>query len=79
MRIIIAGAFAIGSYLAKLLSRNKQEVVLMDQDEEKLGKLAIDYDLLTMHASATSIRSLKRQGWRILTSSSPSRPMRAII
>ena len=59
MRIIIAGAFAIGSYLAKLLSRNKQEVVLMDQDEEKLGKLAIDYDLLTMHASATSIRSLK--------------------
>ena len=31
----------------------------MDQDEEKLGKLAIDYDLLTMHASATSIRSLK--------------------
>ena len=41
MRIIIAGAFAIGSYLAKLLSRNKQEVVLMDQDEEKLGKLAL--------------------------------------
>ena len=42
MRIIIAGAFAIGSYLAKLLSRNKQEVVLMDQDEEKLGKVLND-------------------------------------
>lgn len=59
MRIIIAGAYAIGSYLAKLLSRNKQEVILMDRDEEKLGKLASDYDLLTMNASATSIRSLK--------------------
>lgn len=59
MRIIIAGAYAIGSYLAKLLSRNKQEIILMDQDEEKLGKLASDYDLLTMNASATSIRSLK--------------------
>ena len=59
MRIVIAGAYAIGSYLAKLLSRNKQEIILMDQDEEKLGKLASDYDLLTMNASATSIRSLK--------------------
>ena len=59
MRIIIAGAYAIGSYLAKLLSRNKQEIILMDQDEEKLGKLASDYDLLTMNASATSVRSLK--------------------
>ena len=31
MKIIIAGAFAIGSHLAKLLSRTNQDVVLIDE------------------------------------------------
>lgn len=29
MKIIIAGAYAIGTHLAKLLSRNDQDIVLM--------------------------------------------------
>ena len=34
MRIIIAGAYTIGTYLAKLLSRNNQDIVLMDESSE---------------------------------------------
>ena len=36
MKIIIAGAGNVGTHLAKLLSREKQDIILMDDDEEKL-------------------------------------------
>ncbi len=38
MKIIIAGAGNVGTHLAKLLSR-KQDIILMDDDEEKLTAL----------------------------------------
>ena len=59
MKIIIAGAYEIGSHLAKLLSRNNQDIVLIDDDEERLNNISSDYDLLTMHASPTSLKALK--------------------
>ncbi len=62
MKIIIAGAYAIGTYLAQLLSRNNYDITLMDSNEENLEKLGRDYDLLTMAASPTSIKSLKEAG-----------------
>ena len=31
MKIIIAGAGAVGTHLAKLLSREKQDIILMDE------------------------------------------------
>lgn len=62
MKIIIAGAYAIGTHLAMLLSRNDQDVVLIDEDEERLGNISSDYDLMTMHASPTSIKTLKDAG-----------------
>ena len=62
MKIIIAGAYAIGTYLAKLLSRNNQNIVLMDESIEHLEKIGADYDLMTMNASCTSPRSLKEAG-----------------
>ena len=34
MKIIIAGAYAIGTHLAQLLSRNNEDTVLIDSDEE---------------------------------------------
>ncbi len=51
MKVIIAGASAIGSYLAKLLSRNDYEITIIDQDENALEQLNRNYDLLTMDAS----------------------------
>ena len=62
MKIIIAGAYAIGSHLAKLLSRNNQDIVLIDDDEERLENVSADCDILTMHASPTSLKALKDAG-----------------
>ena len=62
MKIIIAGAYAIGTYLAKLLSRNMQDIVLMDEDPENLEKISSEYDLLTMECSPTNIKGLKEAG-----------------
>lgn len=62
MKIIIAGAYAIGTYLAKLLSRNDQDIVLIDEDEERLDSVSSDYDLMTLHASPSSIKTLKNAG-----------------
>ncbi|HEY9544314.1 Trk system potassium transporter TrkA [Prevotella sp.] len=62
MKIIIAGAYAIGTYLAKLLSRNNNDIILMDDDAERLEQLGTDFDLMTLCASCTSIQALKDAG-----------------
>ena len=62
MKIIISGAYTIGSYLARLLSRNKQDIVLMDECSENLEKISNEADLLTMEGSTTSIKNLKEAG-----------------
>ena len=62
MKIIIAGAGNVGTHLAKLLSREKEDIILMDEDEDKLMPLSSNYDLLTINASPTSIKKLKEVG-----------------
>ena len=62
MKIIIAGAYAIGTHLAMLLSRNDQDIVLIDEDEDRLDNLGSDYDLMTLHSSPSSIKTLKQAG-----------------
>lgn len=62
MKIIIAGAYAIGSYLAQLLTRNNYDITLLDDVSENLDKLERDFDLLTIEASPTSIKALKTAG-----------------
>ena len=59
MKIIIAGAGAVGTHLAKLLSREKQDIILMDDNEERLSTLSSNFDLMTVTASPTSIQGLK--------------------
>lgn len=62
MKIIITGAYGIGTYLARLLSRNKEELTVIDDDDERLAKIGSDYDLLTMHGSPASVETLKAAG-----------------
>ena len=62
MKIIIAGAGAVGTHLAKLLSREKQDIILMDDNEERLSTLSSNFDLMTVAASPTSIKGLKEVG-----------------
>ena len=62
MKIIIAGAGNVGTHLAKLLSRERQDIILMDDDEEKLSTLSNNFDLMTVTASPSSISGLKEVG-----------------
>ena len=62
MKIIIAGAGAVGTHLAKLLSDEKQDIILMDENEERLGKMNNNIDLMTVNHSPTSINGLKTAG-----------------
>ena len=39
MKIIIVGAGEVGSHLAKLLSKENQDVILVDSNESKLSNL----------------------------------------
>ena len=64
MRIIISGAGAVGTHLAKLLSRECVEICLMDESRERLGQLDANYDLLTKQGSPTSIEDLRDIGIR---------------
>lgn len=62
MKIIIAGAKAIGSHLAKLLSRNNEDVTLIDEDGDRLAQLASNYDILTLQAKPCSLIAMKEIG-----------------
>lgn len=64
MKIIIAGAGAVGTHLAKLLSRERQNIILMDDNEERLSTLSSNFDLMTVAASPTSINGLENVGAR---------------
>lgn len=53
MNIVVAGAGAVGTHLARLLSDEKQNITLIDEDEEKLKALSLNLDLLTILGSPT--------------------------
>ena len=62
MKIIIAGAYAIGTHLARLLARDHEDITVIDIDAERLAGIGADVDLLTMEASPTSLECLKNAG-----------------
>lgn len=62
MKIIISGAYAIGRYLARLLSHSKEELVVIDIDEDRLARIGSDYDLMTLQGSPSSVKVLKQAG-----------------
>lgn len=62
MKIVIAGAGEVGTHLAKMLSKENHEIVLIDEDSEKLEKIANQVDLMTVIGAANSIHDLKEAG-----------------
>lgn len=62
MKIVIAGAGEVGSHVAKLLSREDQDITLIDADATKLSVLDANYNLLTRRGSPTSFAVLKAAG-----------------
>lgn len=62
MRIVIAGAGEVGSHLAKLLSREEQDIVLVDRDATKLDTIEANYNLMTCRGNPTSFATLRDAG-----------------
>lgn len=62
MKIIIAGAYDIGIYLATLLSHSHEDITLIDEDEERLDRMGAEADILSLQASPSSVKALKDAG-----------------
>lgn len=59
MKIIIAGAGAVGFHLAELLSKENQDITLIDSDSRVLEHAATHLDVMTLRGDATSTSVLK--------------------
>ncbi len=59
MRIVIAGAGEVGSHLAKLLSAEEQDILLIDDNQERLAVLDANYNLMTYPGNPTSFSTLR--------------------
>jgi trk system potassium uptake protein len=59
MKIIIAGAGAVGFHLAELLAKENQDITLIDTDEEVLNHASTHLDVLTIKGDAASIEILQ--------------------
>ena len=59
MRIVIAGAGEVGRHLAKMLSGEEHDLVVIDNDPERLKAVSNSIDLLTIEGNANSIAHLK--------------------
>ena len=59
MKIVIAGAGAVGTHLARMLSNDQQDVVLIDSDENKLIRLGNELDIMTLVRQPSSISGMR--------------------
>ena len=64
MKVIIAGAGAMGTHLTKLLASEKVDCTLIDSDYEKLAPIETECDILAITASPTSIQAMMDAGVR---------------
>ena len=62
MRIIIQGAGAVGSHLAKMLRGENNEVVVIDDDLRRLEKLAAETDVRAVKGNPSSTKVLADAG-----------------
>ncbi len=60
MKVVIAGAGEVGTHLAKMLTEENHDIVLLDDSQEKLSIISNDVDLMTVVGSAHSFHDLKR-------------------
>ena len=62
MKIIIAGAGEVGTHLAKMLSNEDQDIVLLDNDQTRLDVIDSNYNLMTWNGSTSSFESMRSVG-----------------
>ena len=62
MKVVIAGTGEVGTHLARMLSKENHDIVLLDDSSEKLANISNDIDLMTVTGSAHSFQDLKETG-----------------
>lgn len=62
MKIIVAGAGSVGTYLIDRLSTENHDLVVIDLQESILEKLTANYDIRGFCASASSLENLRQAG-----------------
>lgn len=62
MKVVIAGAGEVGTHLAKMLSNENHDIVLLDDSPDKLTSISNEVDLMTVAGSAHSFQDLKKTG-----------------
>ena len=62
MKIIKAGAGEVGTHLAKMLSNEDQDIILLDNDQAKLDSIDSNYNLMTWNGSTSSFQTLRNLG-----------------
>lgn len=62
MKIIIAGAGEVGTHLAKMLSNEDQDIILLDSNQQQLDMIDSHYNLMTYNGSTSSFQTLKQLG-----------------
>lgn len=60
MKIVIAGSGAVGFHLAELLTKENQDIILIDKDEEVLLHANTHLDVLAIHGDITSVSILEQ-------------------
>ncbi len=59
MRIILAGAGEVGTHLIKMLSNEDHDIIVIDNDPERLKVIGTSMDVMTLEGNANSISILK--------------------
>ena len=59
MRIVIAGAGEVGRHLAEMLSQEEHDLLVIDNDGDRLKTIGSTLDVLTIEGNANSITQLK--------------------
>ena len=62
MKIIIAGAGDVGTHLAKMLSNEDQDIILLDSNQQQLDNIDSNYNLMTYNGSTSSFSTMKQLG-----------------
>lgn len=62
MKIVIAGAGEVGTHLAKLLSNEDQDIILLDSNQSALDNIDSQYNLMTHLGSTSSMNTLREIG-----------------
>ena len=62
MKIIIAGSGEVGTHLAKMLSNEDQDIIVLDSNQQQLDALDAHYNLMTYNGSTSSFSTMTELG-----------------